>query len=50
MSEIVGDAAVRSAFVSEVHAWAKGYVAPSFSRDEKNLVKLRSFLGAKLPA
>ncbi len=50
VSEIVSDTGVRGAFVSELHAWAKGYVAPSFSRDEKNLVKLRSFLGAKLPA
>ena len=50
VSEIVDDAAVRSAFVSDVHAWAKGYAAPAFGRDEKNLVKLKAFLGAKLPA
>jgi uncharacterized membrane protein YkvA (DUF1232 family) len=49
VAEIVDDAAVRSAFLSEVHAWAKGYVAPTFSRDEKNLVKLKSFLSSKLP-
>jgi hypothetical protein len=50
VAEIVDDAAVRSAFLSEVHAWAKSYVAPTFSRDEKNLVKLKSFLSSKLPA
>jgi uncharacterized membrane protein YkvA (DUF1232 family) len=50
VGEIIEDGAVRSAFVSEVHAWAKSYVAPSFSRDEKNLVKLKSFLAKKLPA
>jgi len=50
VSEIVEDAAVRSAFVSEIHGWAKSYTAPSFSRDEKNLVKLKSFLSTKLPA
>jgi uncharacterized membrane protein YkvA (DUF1232 family) len=49
VSEIVDDAAVRSSFVSDVHAWAKSYVAPGFSRDEKNLVKLKSFLAKKLP-
>ena len=50
VDDIVSDAAIRSAFVSEVHGWAKGYAAPTFSRDEKNLVKLKSFLGTKLPA
>jgi uncharacterized membrane protein YkvA (DUF1232 family) len=50
VDEIVGDTGVRGTFVSEVHAWAKSYVAPTFTRDEKNLVKLKSFLGAKLPA
>jgi uncharacterized membrane protein YkvA (DUF1232 family) len=49
VAEIVQDNAVRSAFVSEIHGWAKGYAPPSFSRDEKNLVKLKSFLAAKLP-
>jgi len=49
VAEILGDAAVRSAFVSEVHGWAKSYAAPGFNRDEKNLIKLKSFLSAKLP-
>jgi len=50
VAEIIEDPAVRSAFLSEVHAWAKSYTAPPLARDEKNLVKLKSFLAAKLPA
>jgi uncharacterized membrane protein YkvA (DUF1232 family) len=50
VTEIVDDSSVRSAFLSEVHAWAKSYVAPGMNRDEKNLVKLKSFLSKKLPA
>lgn len=46
---IIGDAEVRAALVREVQTWADGYQAPSFARDPKNLVKLRSFLTAKLP-
>lgn len=49
VDEIVGDKAVCQAFVAEVQAWAKGYEAPSFSRDEKNLVKIKAFLSQKLP-
>jgi uncharacterized membrane protein YkvA (DUF1232 family) len=49
VADILGDGAVRSAFVSEVHGWAKSYAAPGFNRDEKSLVKLKSFLAAKLP-
>src|SRR5262249_44739282 len=44
VDDIVGTTAARNAFVSEVQGWAKGYVAPSFTRDEKTLVKLKSFL------
>jgi uncharacterized membrane protein YkvA (DUF1232 family) len=47
--EIVTDEAARSAFLTEVGGWAASYAAPSFSRDEKNIVKLASFLSAKLP-
>jgi hypothetical protein len=50
VDDIVGDDAVRSAFVSDVKGWVGSYVVPSFGRDAKNLVKLRSFLGTKLPA
>ena len=50
VDEILHDAGVRASFLLEVSGWAASYETPSFSRDEKNLVKLQSFLGAKLPA
>ena len=50
VSAILDDASLRAEFVAEVRQWAAGYAVPSFSRDERNLVKLRSFLLAKLPA
>lgn len=50
VDDILGDEAVRTEFVREVKVWAEGYAPPSFARDPKNLVKLRSFLTAKLPA
>lgn len=49
VDEIVEDEAVQHSFVNEVTAWAQAYSAPSFSRDEKNIIKLQSFLSAKLP-
>ena len=49
VDEILGDESVRSAFLMELSSWSNGYAAPTFSRDEKNLIKLQSFLGAKLP-
>lgn len=49
VDEILGDEAVRTSFMHEVTGWATSYAAPSFGRDEKNLVKLTSFLSAKLP-
>jgi uncharacterized membrane protein YkvA (DUF1232 family) len=50
VDEILHNEAARAAFLLEVTGWAKSYETPTFSRDEKNLVKLQSFLGAKLPA
>jgi uncharacterized membrane protein YkvA (DUF1232 family) len=50
VDEIVKDPGVRKEFVADLHAFAKGYAAPSFTRDEKTLVKLRAFLGARLPS
>lgn len=50
VDEIVSDRGVCNAFVAEVQSWAKSYEAPSFSRDEKNLVKIKAFLTEKLPA
>jgi hypothetical protein len=50
VDEILRDEQVRGAFLGEVTGWAASYQTPSFTRDEKNLVKLQSFLSAKLPA
>lgn len=50
VDEILEKTDVRDAFMNEVSGWAASYASPSFSRDEKNLVKLQSFLSAKLPA
>jgi uncharacterized membrane protein YkvA (DUF1232 family) len=50
VSDILSNPAVCADFVREVTQWADGYAVPSFARDERNLVKLKSFLLAKLPA
>jgi uncharacterized membrane protein YkvA (DUF1232 family) len=50
VAQILEDEAVRADFVREVREWASGYAAPSFARDSRSLVKLKSFLGARLPA
>ncbi len=49
VDDILADDDTKTEFVREVKVWADGYAAPSFARDAKNLVKLRSFLTAKLP-
>src|SRR5690349_6876571 len=49
VSDIVGDQSTRGEFLSDVRGFAKSYEAPSFSREEKNLIKLRAFFDAKLP-
>jgi uncharacterized membrane protein YkvA (DUF1232 family) len=49
VDDILGDGSTRAELVSDVRSWSESYRAPSFSRDDKNLVKLRSFLSAKLP-
>jgi uncharacterized membrane protein YkvA (DUF1232 family) len=48
VGDVVTDASVRAAFVQDVRAWAAEYHAPSFARDPKTLVKLKSFLSARL--
>lgn len=50
VADIVDKADVRKEFVGDVQAFAKSYQAPSFTRDEKTLVKMKSFLAARLPA
>lgn len=49
VADILGDGAVRDDFLGDVRGFAKTYEAPSFSREEKNLIKLRAFFDAKLP-
>ncbi|MBW2458082.1 MAG: DUF1232 domain-containing protein [Deltaproteobacteria bacterium] len=49
VDEILTDDSVRRDFMNEVSGWSTSYEAPNFSKDEKNLVKLKSFLSAKLP-
>lgn len=50
VDDILSDDAVAAEFVRDLKTWADGYQPPSFSREPKNLVKLRAFLAAKLPA
>jgi uncharacterized membrane protein YkvA (DUF1232 family) len=50
VEEILGDDSMRGTFLNEVKGWAASYAVPTFTRDEKNLVKLQSFLSAKLPS
>lgn len=49
VDDILADGAVTAEFVRDIRGWADAYSAPTFQRDAKNLVKLRSFLAAKLP-
>ncbi len=49
VEEIVTDAQIRTQFLQEVRAWSAAYQVPNFTRDQKTLVKLKSFLNAKLP-
>ncbi len=49
VADILGDKNVQREFIDDVRAFAKTYDSPSFSREEKNLVKLKAFFDAKLP-
>jgi uncharacterized membrane protein YkvA (DUF1232 family) len=49
VDSILTDPEVLAGFAQDVEQWASHYTTPTFTRDERNLVKLRSFLGAKLP-
>jgi uncharacterized membrane protein YkvA (DUF1232 family) len=49
VNDVVRDNAVQTAFMNDVHGFCRAYEAPSFSREEKTLVKLRAFFDAKLP-
>ena len=47
--EILESGEIRAELGTEVRAWADSYVVPGFTREQKTLVKLRSFLSQKLP-
>lgn len=49
VSGILEDAAVREEVLGDARGFANRYEAPKFVMDEQALVKLRAFLGAKLP-
>ena len=49
VGDILGDDGVRADFISDVRGFAKTYETPGFSREEKNLIKLKAFFDAKLP-
>ena len=49
VSDILGDPATQQEFIEDVRSFAKSYDSPSFSKEEKNLIKLKSFFDAKLP-
>lgn len=46
---VLEDPEIRRELLVDVRAWAQSFVPPSFARDPKNLLKLRSFLATKLP-
>jgi uncharacterized membrane protein YkvA (DUF1232 family) len=50
VDDIVSTTSVATALAGDVKGWAGSYGVPTFARDTKNLVKLKSFLAAKLPA
>ncbi len=50
VAQILDDTTVRGDFVREVLQWSAGYSSPSFARDTRSLVKLKSFLATRLPA
>lgn len=47
---ILSEEGVRSELLGDLSAWASRYEKPAFAHDPKNLIQLKSFLGAKLPA
>jgi uncharacterized membrane protein YkvA (DUF1232 family) len=48
ISEVLSNDAALVEFVRDARQWADAYQSPAFARDEKNLVKLKSFLSARL--
>jgi uncharacterized membrane protein YkvA (DUF1232 family) len=48
-SDIVEDTALAQQVCDEIGVFARSYVAPEFTQEERTLLKLRSFLTTKLP-
>ena len=48
-SDIVQDASMAQQMCEDVASFARSYVVPPFAQDERTIIKLRSFLSAKLP-
>jgi uncharacterized membrane protein YkvA (DUF1232 family) len=49
VSDILGDQSTQQDFISDIEGFARSFEAPSFAREEKNLIKLKAFFDAKLP-
>ena len=49
VEDIMTDDDVKKTFLHEVGAWADGYQTPSFTRDVKTLIKLKSFCAQNWP-
>jgi uncharacterized membrane protein YkvA (DUF1232 family) len=48
-SDIVQESTIADQVCDEVAAFARNYVSPPFAQDERTIIKLKSFLSAKLP-
>jgi uncharacterized membrane protein YkvA (DUF1232 family) len=49
VADVLDDEETRKDLLNDVRAFTKSYEAPSFTKDEKNLIKLKAFFDAKLP-
>jgi uncharacterized membrane protein YkvA (DUF1232 family) len=49
VDDIVAKAGVREELLNDARAFSRDYAAPSFSREERTLIKLRAFFDARLP-
>jgi uncharacterized membrane protein YkvA (DUF1232 family) len=49
VDEIMEQGDIFKEFAAEVRSFVNEYNSPGFSKDEKNLIKLKAFLEAKLP-
>ncbi len=49
VAQVLEDATLRADLVREIKQWAASYAPPSFARDTRSLVKLKSFLSTRLP-